>query len=718
MKIRHLIILTAALGCGCLSAQTPNPTEVGTVTVTAAAEGSSLTVPSIEQKKEELKGIPGGVGIVDGETLREGRATTLKDALDYAPGVFVQPRFGAEEARISIRGSGLQRTFHGRGIKLLQDGVPLNLADGGFDFQAVDPLTARYIEVYRGANALQYGGSTLGGAVNFVSYNGKNDPGYGLRAEYGSWDTYRGQIYGAGAQGPVDYYLSVSTSNTEGYRDHSRQENLRVFGNIGYTISEELETRFYFTYAHTDSELPGDLTLQQLRDNPRQAARSSVPIFDYILSDWKRDFDLFRVANRTTWQNDNHRVTLSTYYAHKELDHPILFVIDQISDDFGVDLRYDGKGQLFGLRNEVTLGVGAVFGWVDDERFDNVFGDRGTKFSDVEQFATNVDFYLQERLYLTDTVALNIGGQITYARRENDDQFAGRPGNLDSSDTQDWWGYSPQIGLLWDVTPEAQLFFNVSRSFEPPSFGELTAPATGGYGLVDLEAQTATTIEVGTRGDMGRVRWDIAYYYAWLDDELLELSVQPGLSQTVNAGRTVHQGVELGIGVDLFEGIFTHSTPASAATVSAKSGKVVQPVIEEKRDRITLKQNYLWSNFRFDGGEFGSNRIAGIPEHYFRTELVYEHPCGFYMGPNLEWVPQGYSVDHANTLKTDSYALLGFRIGYRQEKGFSCYVEARNLTDEKYAATTSVTDRAGPFSSNLFLPGDGRSVFAGIEFRW
>jgi len=58
--------------------------------------------------------------------------------------VFVQPRYGSEESRLSIRGSGLQRTFHGRGLKLLQDGVPLNLADGGFDFQAVEPLVSRY----------------------------------------------------------------------------------------------------------------------------------------------------------------------------------------------------------------------------------------------------------------------------------------------------------------------------------------------------------------------------------------------------------------------------------------------------------------------------------------------------------------------------------------------------------------------------------------------
>ncbi|HEY5814113.1 MAG TPA: Plug domain-containing protein, partial [Terrimicrobiaceae bacterium] len=117
----------------------------------------SLTVDDIETKREELAKIPGAAEVIDADSYKRGRAATIRDALDFAPGVFVQPRFGAEEARISIRGSGIQRTFHGRGIKLLEDDVPLNLADGSFDFQAIEPLATRYIEVYRGANSLQFG---------------------------------------------------------------------------------------------------------------------------------------------------------------------------------------------------------------------------------------------------------------------------------------------------------------------------------------------------------------------------------------------------------------------------------------------------------------------------------------------------------------------------------------------------------------------------------
>jgi iron complex outermembrane receptor protein len=44
-------------------------------------------------------------------------------------------------------------------------------------------------------------------------------------------------------------------------------------------------------------------------------------------------------------------------------------------------------------------------------------------------------------------------------------------------------------------------------------------------------------------------------------------------------------------------------------------------------------------------------------------------------------------------------------------------VEVRNLADERYAATTGVTrDQAG-LDGAQFLPGDGRSFYAGLEWK-
>lgn len=213
--------VTAILGASIL--QAAESKTLPKVMVEGVSE-PTLTVPSMTAAAADLARVPGGTGLVDGDTVRQGRASTLRDALDFTTGVYVQSRFGSEEARISIRGSGLQRTFHGRGLKILQDGTPLNLADGSVDMQSIEPLSTRYIEVWRSANALRYGGTTLGGAVNFVSPTGRDASPFQSRLELGSFGYVRGQVSSGFSSGPADYYASLTHFTQDGYRQHAAQD--------------------------------------------------------------------------------------------------------------------------------------------------------------------------------------------------------------------------------------------------------------------------------------------------------------------------------------------------------------------------------------------------------------------------------------------------------------------------------------------------------------
>lgn len=327
----HIAIGLLFLGGGLAHAdhvQLPDTTVTG-------SHQPDATAPGIGEKRAEFAHIPGGAAIVDAETYKSGRSSTLQDALGLATGVLIQPRFGAEEARLSIRGSGLQRTFHGRGLLLMQDGAPVNLADGSFDFQTIEPLAADHIEVLRGANAWRYGAANLGGAINFVTPTGKTASPVNLRYEGGSFGYSR--LHGAVAQdfGEWDGFFSVSDSSQDGFRDHARQDNQRYFANLGGRINERLATRFYLTHVETDSQLPGSLTRAQLRRNPEQAAASSIS------GDQKRDFTLNRLGNISTLQlGDGHSLELASYYSEKSMFHPIFQVLDIDSEDYGLRLAH------------------------------------------------------------------------------------------------------------------------------------------------------------------------------------------------------------------------------------------------------------------------------------------------------------------------------------------------------------------------------------------
>ena len=237
------------------------------------------------------------------------------------------------------------------------------------------------------------------------------------------------------------------------------------------------------------------------------------------------------------------------------------------------------------------------------------------------------------------------GAQYTRTRRLNVDLFVtGTPADpVSESFDLRYSALSPKLGIVYDHTPQVQLFGNISRSFEPPSFGELT----GGLTPVFNRAQKATTVEVGTRGNVASTNWDFAYYYSKVEDELLQVSTNvSGLGVTVNAPRTVHQGVELG---------FLH-----------RFGQHVE-----------WRQAFLWNRFRFDGDpSFGDNTLPGLPKVYLAGELVYRGPYGFFAGPTFEWSPQRYPIDMANTFFADDYALLGFKVGQRVNRNWLWFVEA------------------------------------------
>jgi iron complex outermembrane receptor protein len=667
----------ATLSAGIVHAQDARLSEVK---VTAQSEGAplTLTAPGMDVARQRIEKTPGGVDLIDADTYKTGRTSTLQDALSNSPGVYVQSRFGAEETRISIRGSGIQRTFHGRGIKVMQDGVPVNLADGSFDMQSLEPLAARYVEVWRGANALQYGASTLGGAINFVSPTGYDTDKFRARAEAGSFDYRRAQVAGGGVMGSVDGFVSASTFSQEGFRRHANQEGNRLVGNVGWRINSDIESRLYFAHATSDSELPGSLTKAQMQADPRQANAGN------ITGNQKRNTEVNRIANKTTFRlSDDSRIEASAFYSAKSLFHPIFQVIDQDSDDYGVELRFVSNASLGGRRNIFTAGISPTWGTVNERRSVNVKGKRGAPTLTDEQKARNLDVYLENQHYLTNELALVVGAQATEARRRLDVSYSAS--KADRSFDRTFNGVSPKIGARYELSKDVQLFTNLSRSFEPPSFGEMSTTLT--TVTANLKPQTATTLEFGTRGQMQKMQWDATYYYAKVNDELLTYNLGGGLSSTVNANKTRHQGVELGATWALLPG-------------------------------LELREVYMWNDFRFENDPaYGNNRLAGIPVQLSRTELTWRSSQGFYLSGNVEWSPQRFAIDQANTFFADSYTVWGLKAGRQVAKDLSFFVEGRNLSNKTYASTTGVIVNAGGKDQSQFNPGDGRAVYAGIEWR-
>ncbi|MET0262229.1 MAG: TonB-dependent receptor, partial [Rariglobus sp.] len=601
--------------------QADTPVVLDTVEVTAQRQ--SLTVPSLNAARAELARTPGGTEVVDADRYLTGRASTLADTFFLSPGVVAQSRFGSDEARLSIRGSGLQRTFHGRGIRVLQDGVPINLADGGFDMQSLEPTATAYINVWRGGNALAYGSSTLGGAIDYISRTGRSDPGGFARLEVGSWDYLRATIAGGIANDSTDAYASFTQQQQNGFRDHAEQNNQRLFTNAGWRLSENIETRLYLTAVKTDSELPGSLTKAELEDDPRQ--QNSVPATQ--AGDQKRDFELLRVASKTTFVASPETAwSLVAAWSYKDLDHPIFQVIDQVSNDALVGLTLKNTSDF--LSREHSLRAGVLFnrGETSSANFVNLGGQHGALVSRDEQTAKNLEAFAESQLSLGAGFTSVLGFSASHNRRDTTRTFGVGAAAPSPANTYDrtYDELSPKIGVRWDnVVRDTQLYANVSGSYEPPSFSE------AGTAVIANKAQSATTLELGTRGERGFFRWDASVYHARIKDELLAITLPGGVTGTLNADRTTHQGAEVGFAADLL-------------------GRAWK---DDAEHRLVFRTAWTYGDFRFDGATPGvvdshDNRIAGVAPHLVRGELLFELKSGWYIGPTFEWVPVKSYVDH------------------------------------------------------------------------
>lgn len=678
---RRSLAATLLLAFGHAALATDEAVQLPSIQVHADA-ASSLTSLDTEQAREQIERTPGAVEVIGDQDWKNTQARTIKDVLNYSSGVFAQPKWG-EDTRLSIRGSGLSRNFHLRGVQLLVDGIPLNAADGSADFQEIDPSAFRYTELYKGANALRFGANSLGGAINFVTPTGLEASTLQARLDGGSFGFRRAQASSGGQLGDFDGYLSASYLEQDGYRDHSDGESRRVAGNLGYRFSPRLETRFYLIAADIEQRIPGSVTREAALHDPKAAQPNNLT-FDY-----QRNMQTWRVANKTALNLGGLTLEGGVFAVEKQLIHPIFQYLDYQYIDRGAFARAVYDGRVAGLPNRITVGANWLQGRVDNQQFQNLAGaQRGNRLSASADRSKNLALYAEDALQLLPTLSLVGGLQHVDASRERSDHLTDDA--TDTSGRADYDFVSPKIGLLWQAVTRVQVFGNLSRSAEAPSFGELNFTNAA---LSDTRAQRATTLEIGTRGERGDLRWDLAIYRAQIKHEFQYFDINgSGNYQVTNADDTVHQGLELA-------GDWTFARQLLAD------------------DALSLKLAYTLSDFYFDDdARWGKNDLPGAPKHYLRSELIYKLTRGFYAGPSLEWVPEAYSVDNANTQKTKAYALLGLRAGYDGGRQWSVYVDARNLTDERYIASASVAAIATP-ASLLYEPGDGLAVFAGVNWR-
>ena len=656
--------------------------------------------PTRDEAITELKKVAGGTNLID-ITKLPARKATLQDALGFEPGIIMQSFFGGnDQPRLNIRGSGVQSNPVNRGVSLLYDGMPLNQADGSFIIGFLDPKPAEMITVYRGANSLRYGATTLGGAINMISKNGTT-ANSSARFEYGSDNRIGASAQLAGDSENYDYYLNIATDSADGYRNHSESDRKSFSANIGFNLTNTISNRTFIQLSDSYFQIPFVVPKERALENPELVMGDGNTPLDTLLNVYNRkphrDSQITRIANKTRISDNNtvHEINIVHQQVDDTFTDPLIHNVTE-SKDMGFEYAISTQGDYISSNDDFFISLSANQSDMKRAYIANnpVDGSMLQTFGDLAFDANNIILSAQWHAQFSQNWQLVSAAQLVNSNRDISDNTNGN-----NTQNKNYKSINPKLGLIYQASDDIRFFANISTTNEAPTYWELVSasvspknPAMAAIKLNNLDSQDSTTFEIGSHGSFNNTQWNIALYHSNVENELISIVSDFAVNgQTSNyQNTTIHQGLEL---------------------------EVIQLISDDlfgQGDNLSGKLVYNYSDFYFDDGKYEGNQIAGVAEHMAQLELRYQYG-NFYIAPSVKWQIDDTPIDHANNQFQDSYTLLSLQIAYQLNKQLKVYLDGQNLTDEIYQ-TSYVIRGFSAEQQPSFLPGFGTSVSLGINY--
>ncbi|MEI7443677.1 MAG: TonB-dependent receptor [Burkholderiales bacterium] len=664
-------VAVLAMGAGPAAAQSADP--AGTL---------DDVVVSASRSAQRAFDAPAAVQSVDGESVRAaGPGFDPSEALARVPGLVVQDRQNlAQDPQVSIRGFGARSTFGVRGLRLIVDGIPATMPDGQGQLSTV-PLTAiDRIEVLRGPLAQLYG-NAAGGVVQVFTREGESPPRAGGEFFAGSFGTLRGALSGStradGFAGRVD----ATTFRTDGWRAWSEATRRQLDARLDWTLPTG--TRVGVVAGAFDQPLardPGGLTRAQLDADPRQASPASVA------QQAAKTVSQQQLGLRVEHAIDaDRRFAVRLYGGQRDLDQalavPLAAQIAPTSSGgwVGLDRDYAGLGLQWSQRTRLGstllewtagLDVDAMRerrrGWI------NSGGVRGDLKRDEDNRVSSTDAYVQAAWRLAESWSVIAGARTSRVRFTTEDRYV-RTGNPDDSGQADYSATNPVAGVVWHASDTLNVYANLGRGFETPTFAELAYRPVGSGLNFGLAAARSRHAELGAKWQTptgGRL--DLAVFDVRTEDEIVVASNTGGRAVFRNAGRTQRRGLELAW---------------------------TERIGREWRMQLALTAldaTFLDASGRGPTAIAAGNALPGAPPRRAFAELAWQPSAdrGPFAAAALVHGGRVY-VDDANTDSAAAWTVVHLRAGLRQRMGrwrFSQVLHVENAGGRNYVGSVIVNE--------------------------
>ncbi|UCG88585.1 MAG: TonB-dependent receptor [Gemmatimonadota bacterium] len=210
--------------------------------------------------------LPSSVSVLEGRELRARGISSVHEALRTAAGLdVVQTSSSGSATSLFVRGG--ESDY----VKVLLDGVPINLPGGAIDFADLTVDNIDRIEVVRGPTSVLYGSDAVAGVVQLFTARGKGPTTVNAGMRGGTYGSIIVDGDVAGGSEELGYSLGFSRAATDGmYEFNNQYDNLVVSGLASYLPDWRTDTRVSFRYNDSEYHYPTDGTGQVVDRNAYQ----------------------------------------------------------------------------------------------------------------------------------------------------------------------------------------------------------------------------------------------------------------------------------------------------------------------------------------------------------------------------------------------------------------------------------------------------------------
>jgi outer membrane receptor protein involved in Fe transport len=669
------------------------------------------TVVTGTREAEALAETPASIGIIDGETIHADKPTHPTEVMGQVPGVHVNITNG-EGHMTAIR----QPITTSPVYLFLEDGVPVR-STGFFNHNALYEINvpqAGGVEINRGPGTALYGSDAIGGVVNVLTRTPPASGEVTASAEAGGHGWWRVLAGGGNTHGNDAWRADVNYTDTDGWRDATAYDRQSATARWDHAFGDNAVAKTVLAYSTIDQQTGANAPLVQddYYNNPTKNYHSIA----------FREVDAVRLSSAFERESGDTLVSVIPYVRDDSMTllpsftlsfDPQLYttsnrsfgVLSKWRRDFaplrtrlivGLDLDYSP-----GSREENSITVTSTGSGASRVFTSYTLGPRTYEY-DVTFLAVSpyvhTEFSPSDRVRVTaglryDDMRYDYDNRLTDGALQVGTNFYGHAADTDV----DFSHLSPKLGATYALGENASMFAAWNHGFRAPSESQLFRPTratsaavaqANAQSALGLEPINADQFEVGTRGKGAGVAYELALYYLSKKDDIVSFrDPATNVTQSMNAGETLHRGVEAGLGIPL-GGAFRLDAALSYAKHTYEEW-IVSPTTDLSGKEIESAPRWI-----------GNTRLAWAPAEGKRVQL--------------EWVSLGsYWMDQANTIKYDGHNLFNLRANWPLAPRLSVFGSVHNLTDVRYAESASISS-----NTPVYAPGLPRTLYAGVEAKW